>query len=64
MAQDEERLTVMLGGAVKRRWGDLPQRVQELLFEEALTEAGRGGDHAREQLALLLHERHPRTAAK
>jgi len=60
MTGDERELTVMLGEAVKRSWGSLPRDVQELLFEEAL-----GGDtegELREKLAVLLHDRHPRTA--
>jgi hypothetical protein len=59
----EDELTGMLGEAVVRRWGDLPQRVQELLFEEALTGAKSDDAQLREQLALMLHEHHPRTAA-
>jgi hypothetical protein len=60
---DEGRLTSVLGEAVKRAWGDLPQHVQELLFEEALLSPGAtNSDEVRHELALLLHDRHPRTA--
>ena len=63
MSEDEGRLTSMLGEAVKRVWGELPQHVQELLFEEALlAPGGDNSDELRHELALLLHERHPRTA--
>jgi len=51
----------MLGEAVKRAWGSLPRDIQELLFEEALN--GEAEEGAREKLALLLHELHPRTAS-
>jgi hypothetical protein len=37
-------------------WGDIPREVQEALFETAMT------GHDGEQLARLLHDRHPRTA--
>jgi hypothetical protein len=59
----EDELTAMLGGAVVRRWGDLPRDVQELLFEEALTAANADDANMREELALILHEHHPRTAS-
>ncbi len=44
-------------------WGELPQDIQQLLFEHAVV----AGHHTerdeslREQLAVFLHERHPRT---
>jgi hypothetical protein len=38
-------------------WGDMPGDIQEALFETAMK-----GQHAeREELARLLHDRHPRT---
>jgi len=58
-----ERFASALGEAVIDAWGKLPQEVQELLFEQAV----RAGHHderdesLREQLAVFLHERHPRT---
>ncbi len=61
MPVDGHDLTTMLGQAVKRAWGSLPRDVQELLFEEALEGDAEG--EVREQLALLLHEHHPRTAS-
>ncbi len=62
MTYDEGHLTLMLGEAVKRSWGSLPRDVQELLFEEAMNGNDRKGGTLRERLALLLHDRHPRTA--
>ena len=66
MSANEDRLTSLLGEAVKTDWGNLPQEIQERLFETALRCAGRdhgnNDDELRQQLALLLHERHPRTA--
>ena len=65
MSANESRLTSLLGEAVKNSWGDLPQPIQELLFEAALRSAGGNhGSHTdelRQDLALLLHDRHPRT---
>ena len=63
MQDNGQKLTTMLGEAVKRTWGSLPRDIQELLFEEALnSDAGLDGA-MREQLALLLHELHPRTSS-
>jgi hypothetical protein len=38
-------------------WGDMPRDIQEALFETAM----KGHDMEREELARLLHDRHPRT---
>jgi hypothetical protein len=38
-------------------WGDIPRDIQEALFETAM----RGREPDREELARLLHDRHPRT---
>ena len=38
-------------------WGDMPRDIQEALFETAM----KGQDAEREELARLLHDRHPRT---
>jgi len=60
----EQRYALALGQAVIKAWGALPQDIQQLLFEEAVI----CGHHAerdeslREQLAVFLHDRHPRTA--
>jgi hypothetical protein len=54
-----DTLARALGDAIVRIWGDLPQDVQELLFEETVAALG---EDQREQLAVFLHEKHPRTA--
>lgn len=60
----EQRYALALGQAVIRSWGDLPQEIQQKLFEDAVV----AGHHTerdeslREQLAVFLHDRHPRTA--
>ena len=62
-ADGEKRYALALGQAVIGAWGELPQDIQQLLFENAIV----AGHHTerdeslREQLALFLHERHPRT---
>ena len=59
----EERYALALGQAVINAWGGLPQDIQQLLFEDAVI----SGHHTerdeslREQLAVFLHDRHPRT---
>jgi hypothetical protein len=50
----------VLGAAVIDAWAELPREVQEMLFERAV--ANGHGDALRHDLALFLHERHPRTA--
>ena len=56
MASDA--IMTALGRAIAARWGDLPTSVQRDLFETAVRAGGRG---AREELALYLHQHHPRT---
>ncbi|MDP1838864.1 MAG: hypothetical protein Q8N31_11610 [Reyranella sp.] len=53
-----EQLTKALGRAVAAVWGDLPASVQHELFESAVRLSSAG---SREQLAIFLHHRHPRT---
>ncbi|MGE3987928.1 hypothetical protein [Pseudorhodoplanes sp.] len=59
----EKRYVLALGQAVISAWGELPQDIQQRLFEDAVI----AGHHSerdeslREQLAVFLHERHPRT---
>jgi|SRR3979411_2259853 hypothetical protein len=57
MADIQERLANLLGRAAMEVWGDMPRDIQEALFETAM----RGRDAEREELARLLHDRHPRT---
>ena len=53
-----EQLTRALGEAVIRMWSNLPQDVQNHLFQEAVTSQG---ESIRPQLAVFLHDKHPRT---
>jgi hypothetical protein len=57
MADSYERFASLLGQAAMEVWGDMPRDIQEALFEAAMK--GRNGE--REDLARLLHDRHPRT---
>jgi hypothetical protein len=59
MGMDEQFASV-LGRAVITCWGQLPQDVQHTLFERAVAASGDQG--LREQLAVFLHDKHPRTA--
>jgi len=55
---DTTRYAQALGHAALRAWAELPQHVQERLFEDAV-----GNDEAlRSSLAVYLHDHHPRTA--
>jgi hypothetical protein len=54
-----DRLTQALGEAVIRTWSNLPQEVQNHLFQEAVTARG---ESIRPQLAVFLHDKHPRTS--
>jgi hypothetical protein len=57
MADSRERFANLLGRAVMDVWGDMPRDIQEALFETAM----KGQSAEREELARLLHDRHPRT---
>lgn len=57
MADRLERFVSLLGRAAMDVWGDMPRDIQEALFETAV----KGQDAEREELARVLHERHPRT---
>ena len=57
MNNGSDHLAGLLGRAAMDVWGDMPRDIQEALFETAMK--GRAGE--REELARLLHERHPRT---
>jgi hypothetical protein len=54
-----EQFALALGEAVIRRWSSLPQQVQHHLFEEAVKSHG---ESIRSQLAIFLHDKHPRTS--
>ena len=65
MQDTTQRFAVALGQAVIRSWGGLPQDVQQRIFEEAVI-AGHHGERdeaLREELAVFLHDRHPRTVS-
>ena len=53
-----DQLTRALGEAVIRIWSNLPQDVQNHLFQEAVTSQG---ESIRPQLAVFLHDKHPST---
>jgi hypothetical protein len=57
MSENTSRFAQVIGKAALRLWPDLPRDIQQLLFEDAV-----GADEAlRHQMALYLHEHHPRT---
>jgi hypothetical protein len=61
--EDRSRFAHALGEAVLECWGDLPQEIQQTLFEKAVVcghHDERDGS-LREQLAEYLHDHHPRT---
>jgi len=53
--EDYERL---LGRATFRLWAELPRQVQELIFESAVSQDA----IVRNDLAVYLHDHHPRSA--
>ena len=55
-----EELSRALGEAVVRIWGHLPHDVQHQVFEEVVAVRG---EPMRSQLAIFLHDKHPRTSA-
>ncbi len=55
-----EQLSHALGQAVVKMWGYLPHDLQNRLFKEAVTSANSA---MKPQLAVFLHEQHPRTSA-
>ena len=61
--ENEDRFALALGEAVIDTWGKLPQPIQELIFEQAVRAGHRDerDESLREQLAVFLHNRHPRT---
>jgi hypothetical protein len=58
--QPPEYMSRALGDAVIALWSRLPPGIQHDLFEKALVAHGAA---IRPQLAVFLHQRHPRTAA-
>lgn len=57
MSDAVDHLAGLLGRAAMDVWGDMPRDIEEALFETAM----KGRESEREELARLLHERHPRT---
>ena len=55
-----EQLSRALGDAVLKLWGELPAGLQNRLFREATTAQD---VKLRPQLAIFLHDKHPRTTA-
>jgi hypothetical protein len=68
MAGDEsaERFFNILGVAALDLWSNLPQEIQQQLFERAILVGHKTerDESLREQLAQFLHARHERTAAR
>ena len=62
-AEQNERFSRVMGAAVVALWGELPQPIQEQLFECAvvLGHQGERDEMLREQLAKFLHDHHERT---
>jgi hypothetical protein len=58
MAGDITRFALIVGQAALRLWPDLPRDIQERLFEEAVA----ADETLRHEIALYLHDHHPRTA--
>jgi hypothetical protein len=58
-----DRFARVMGSAAISLWSDLPQPIQEQLFERAvlLGHHGKSDEMLREQLAKFLHEHHKRT---
>jgi hypothetical protein len=56
----EEQFVKALGGGMMQSWANLSQDVQHVLFEAAVATSGQD-DKFREELAVFLHEHHPRT---
>jgi hypothetical protein len=55
----KEKVFHALGESVVKIWSRLPQDIQHHLFEGAV---GSQGESSRQQIAVFLHGRHPRTA--
>ena len=58
MGDDTQRFAQVIGQAALRLWPDLPRDIQERLFEDAVA----ADEALRHDVALYLHDQHPRTA--
>jgi hypothetical protein len=66
MAEDRERFVGVMGLAAIDLWSELPQEIQQRLFERAvlLGHKSERDESLREQLAQFLHANHDRTVAR
>jgi len=66
MAEDRERFVGVMGLAAIDLWSELPQEIQQSLFERAvlLGHKSERDESLREQLAEFLHANHDRTVAR
>jgi hypothetical protein len=66
MAEDRERFVVVMGLAAIDLWSELPQEIQQNLFERAvlLGHKTERDESLREQLAQFLHANHDRTVGR
>jgi hypothetical protein len=62
----ESSIALGIGHAVIDVWGSLAREAQEAIFEQAVARINEAGvsDSPRVELAVLLHENHPRTEAQ
>jgi hypothetical protein len=58
MSDIDTQYAQLVGRAALQLWPDLPRDMQEALFESAVP----SDDALRHDLAVFLHDRHPRTA--
>lgn len=58
MGTIDERCEALIGRTALTLWSRFPRDVQELIFETAVD----GNEPLRYDLAVFLHDRHPRTA--
>jgi hypothetical protein len=58
MSDIDTQYAQLVGRAALQLWPDLPRDMQEALFESAVP----NDDALRHDLAVFLHDRHPRTA--
>ncbi len=65
-APTHDRYCLALGAAALDLWSNLPQELQETLFERAvvLGHKAESDESLREQLAKFLHDHHARTQAR
>jgi hypothetical protein len=58
MSDHQDEFERLLGRATFRVWAELPREVQELIFERAVSQDA----IVRNDLAVYLHDHHPRSA--